>query len=119
VEGGFARRGGTNIKNYFYATIKKAMKQINAYIREHNLNSKKRKSQLYRYAEKYVYKKRLSLEREIMEGSSDCGRSNNYKTETDVPQEEELRIVKELDHAIINKILLLAEWKGENKFVIS
>lgn len=119
VEGGFARRGGTNIKNYFYATIKKAIKQINTYIREHNISSKKRKSQLYRYAEKYIYKKRLSLEREILEGSSECGKSVNYKTETDIPQEEELRIVKELDQAIINKILLLAEWKGENKFVIS
>jgi len=28
-------------------------------------------------------------------------------------------MVKELDQGIINKILLLAEWKGENKFVIN
>ena len=44
VDGGFARRGGTNIKNYFYATIKRAIKQINSHIREHNISNKKRKS---------------------------------------------------------------------------
>lgn len=44
---------------------------------------------------------------------------NNEETIADSVEGEELKIIRELDQDIINKILLIAELKGEKKFTVT
>lgn len=46
--------------------IKHVIKKINGIIHKNNIEIKRKKSSLYNYNEKYAYKKRLSLERQII-----------------------------------------------------
>jgi hypothetical protein len=47
---GLSRRGDNHIKNYFYSSIKRAIKRINEVVRASNRAIKKQKSLLYRYS---------------------------------------------------------------------
>lgn len=124
-EGGFARRGDNHIKNYFYSSIKRAIKRINEVVRENNKEIKRQKSILYNYNEKYAYKKRLSLERQIMTTSLAHNDSTSHENNPPLGLEQRpashgtMRIIKELDQDIVSKVLLIAEQKGGKKFTIS
>lgn len=48
-ESGFVRRGDNHIKNYFYSSIKRAIKKMNETIRENNKLIKQEKSKIFRY----------------------------------------------------------------------
>ena len=60
-ESGFGCRSDNHIKNYFYSSIKKAIKRINEILRNRNRLIKKQKSIMLNYNEKYAYQRHLSL----------------------------------------------------------
>lgn len=57
----------------------------------------------------------MSLERQIIEANAPLVK-NVEETVADAVEGEGLKIIRELDQEIINKILLIAELKGEKKF---
>jgi hypothetical protein len=122
-EEGFSRRGDNHIKNYFYSSIKRAIKRINEVVRESNREIKRQKSILYHYNQKYAYKKRLSLERQILStatGNTDSASIDTHHMPPEMTAEvSNMRIIKELDQEIVSKILLIADQKGSKKFTIS
>lgn len=115
---GFSRRGDNHIKNYFYSSIKRAIKRINEVVRASNRAIKKQKSILYRYSQKYAYKKRLSLERQILAHPASDSTSHDHAPPPAEHPPEHMRIIKELDQDIVSKILLIAEQRGSKKFTI-
>jgi hypothetical protein len=119
-EGGFSRRGDNHIKNYFYSSIKRAIRRINEVVRESNRAIKKQKSVLYHYNQKYAYKKRLSLERQILAHPAPHHSSDSTSFDNPPPTADPaMRIIKELDQDIVSKVLLIAEQRGAKKFTIS
>jgi hypothetical protein len=59
--GGFCCRSDNHIKNYFYSSIKKAIKRINELLKDRNRLIKKQKSIMLNYDQKYAYQRHLSL----------------------------------------------------------
>lgn len=64
-EAGFRCRSDNHIKNYFYSSIKKAIKRINELLKHRNRLIKKQKSIILNYNQKYAYQRHLSLERQL------------------------------------------------------
>lgn len=107
---GFARRGENSIKNYFYATVKRSLKLINGHIQNHNKTVRKRKNELNQYQQKYPYKKRLSLEREINEHNTVWVQvSESMISSVASSDSGELKLIKELTLDNVNKILVATE----------
>lgn len=83
-------------------------------VRDNNKEIKRQKSILYNYNEKYAYKKRLSLERQIMNttmvNNDSTSHENNLPLGLDQrpPSNSSMRIIKELDQDIVSKVLLIA-----------
>lgn len=94
------------------------MKRINEVVRESNREIKRQKSILYHYSQKYAYKKRLSLERQILSNAPPISDSPTHEHPLPTPAPA-MRIIKELDQDIISKILLIADQKGAKKFTIT
>lgn len=94
-------------------------------MRDNNKEIKRQKSILYNYNEKYAYKKRLSLERQILNTNIANNESTSHENNLPLGLEQRpaslgsMRIIKELDQDIVSKVLLIAEQKGGKKFTIS